>query len=73
MRERGTPFRAMVRALRFGCTLRGGGRAKVPGGVQETGSERDLDLRGRAARTLQVSLATATRVIGMRVSEETAE
>jgi hypothetical protein len=67
------PVRAMVRALRFGCTLRGGERAKVLGNAQEAGTTRELGVVGRAARALQVSFTTANPAKGMRVSEETAE
>jgi hypothetical protein len=63
----------MVRALRFGCTLPGGKRARVLGNAQEAGTTRELGVVGRAARALQVSLTTATHAMGMRVSEETAE
>jgi hypothetical protein len=63
----------VVRALRFGCTLRGGERAGFFGNVQEAGTKRDLDVGERAARTLQVSPTTAAHAIGMRVSEEATE
>jgi len=64
---------AMVRALHFGCTLRGGERARVLGNAQEAGTTRGLGVGGRAARALQGSSTTATHAMGMRVSEETAE
>jgi len=72
-RGREWAIRAVVRVLRFGCTLWGAERAGALGDVQEAGTKPKLGLGNGAARSLHVSSTTAAHAIGMRVSEEAAE